>query len=64
MDDLRDRCVKLEISRATDNRSRERCNLLFMAVENAVDPALLNHLEIMYGMGIYKRIVMARFAYR
>ena len=29
-----------------------------MAVEHAVEPAFLNHLQIIHGMGIYKRIVM------
>lgn len=61
MNYLRDRYVKAEISWAMwdpDNRSRERWDLLFVAVEHAVEPAFLNHLQIMYGMGIYKRIIM------
>ena len=60
-DDLRDRCVKAKISCANwDPHSRydEQCDLLFVAVEQAVEPAFLNHLQIMHGMGILKRIVM------
>ena len=60
-DDLRDRCVKSKISCANwdpHSRYRERCDLLFVAVEHAVEPAFLNHLQIMHGMGILKRIVM------
>jgi RecQ family ATP-dependent DNA helicase len=60
-DDLRDRCVKANISCANwdpHSRYREQCNLLFVAVEHAVEPAFLNHLQIMHGMGILKRIVM------
>jgi superfamily II DNA helicase RecQ len=60
-DDLRDRCVKAKISCANwDPHSRydEQCELLFVAVEQAVEPAFLNHLQIMHGMGILKRIVM------
>jgi len=59
--DLRNRCVKAKISCANwdpDDRSRERCDLLFVAVEQAVKPAFLNHLQIIHGMGILKRIVM------
>jgi len=59
--DLRDRCVKAGISCANwdpHSRYRERCDLLFVAVEHAVQPAFLNHLQIMHGMGILKRIVM------
>lgn len=61
MDDLRDRCVKANISCANwDPHSRysERCDLLFVTVEHAVEPAFRNHLQIMHGMGILKRIVM------
>ena len=41
MKDLRDRCVKAKISCANwdpHSRYHERCNLLFVAVENAVQP--------------------------
>ena len=61
MQDLRDRCVKAKISCANwDPHSRygERCNLLFVAVEHAVQPAFRDHLQVMYGMRILKRIVM------
>lgn len=61
MQDLRDRCVKAKISCANwdpHSRYRERCNLLFVAVEHAVQPAFRDHLQVMRGMGILKRIVM------
>jgi superfamily II DNA helicase RecQ len=60
-EDLRDRCVKAKISCANWDphaRYHERCNLLFVAVEHAVQPAFRDHLQMMYGMGIFKRIVM------
>lgn len=60
-DDLRYRCVKAKISCANwDPHSRydEQCDLLFVAVEQAVESAFLNHLQIIHGMGILKRIVM------
>src|SRR5436305_782644 len=60
-DDLRNRCVKAKISCANwdpNDRSHERCDLIFVAVEQAVEPAFLNHLQIMHGMGILRRIVM------
>jgi len=61
MQDLRDRCVKAKISCASwdpQSRYHERCHLLFVAVEHAVQPAFLNHLQVMHGMRILKRIVM------
>lgn len=61
MDDLRDRCIKAGISCANwdpAEQSRERCDLLFVAVEHAVQPAFLNHLQVMHGLRILKRIVM------
>ena len=61
MNDLRNRCVKAKISCANwdpNDRSHERCDLIFVAVEQAVEPAFLNHLQIMHGMRILRRIVM------
>lgn len=61
MDDLGDRCVNEGISWAIwdpDDRIQERCNILFVAVEHAVEPAFLNHLQKMHNTGILKRIVM------
>jgi len=61
MQDLRNRCVKARISCANwdpHSRYHERCNLLFVAVEHAVQESFQDHLQVMHGMRILKRIVM------
>jgi superfamily II DNA helicase RecQ len=61
MQDLRNRCVGAGITCANwdpDNRLTVATNLLFVAVENAVESAFCNHLQILYSTGLLKRIVM------
>src|SRR5262245_34131068 len=61
MQDLRARCIDNGISCATwdpDNRVTGHVNLLFVAVEQAIEAPFRNHLQVLYSTGRLKRIVM------
>jgi len=61
MQDLRSRCIECGISCANwdpDNRAMGPVNLLFVAVEHAIEPRFMNHLQVLYGAGRLRRIVM------
>ena len=61
MKDLRDRCVEANITCATwdpDNRLTVATNLLFVAVEHAIESAFCDHLQVLHSTGLLKRIVM------
>ena len=61
MHDLRSRCIEAGISCAVwdpKNPLRVNTNLLFVAVEHAVEARFQDHLQILHGTGRLKRMVM------